>query len=150
MKNTTVWLLNVKGRGFHRCRLIVSRQRNFAARITSYNVCYTKLLRIFFKPYALAKKVRAALGHILQSLELPCAEIFPKQDDLLPKNGKETFGNMVNMPYFGGEGGVSEHRTLFVDDSGNPLSDLPTIIRITSYNVCYTKLLRPLLMYHDC
>ncbi len=90
---------------------------------------------IFFKPYALAKKVRAALGHILQSLELPCAEIFPKQDDLLPKNGKETFGNMVNMPYFGGEGGVSEHRTLFVDDSGNPLSDLPTIIMVSCEQV---------------
>ena len=66
-------------------------------RITSYNVCYTKLLR--FDALALSRYLGGGMG--------------------------------------GGGGGG--------DLAGNPRSDFPDTaewFRITSYNVCYTKLLR--------
>ena len=48
-------------------------------------------------------------------------------------------------------GGVGELDTLFRKDLPVPVAVVDDGRRITSYNVCYTKLLRPILsvMYHN-
>ena len=68
----------------------------------------------------LAAKARLVARHILEEVECPDAEIFPKQDAL---NDKTPYGNFINAPLFGRL--VLEGRTVFVDPNAalTPYSD---------------------------
>ena len=71
-------------------------------RITSYNVCYTKLLREYNVPYGFRSKKVFNEDHLRQSMK------------------------------------ALQNSILFSGDFERILDN----VRITSYNVCYTKLLR--------
>ena len=58
----------------------------------------------------LAAKARLITHHILEEIELPDTEVFPKQDAL---NTSIQYGNFINAPLFGAL--VPEGRTVFVD-----------------------------------
>ena len=98
--------------------------RRERSRITSYNVCYTKLLRIAGCDYwppalqtqieQLQSELQAATAEKVQ-LQNQVAAVTKAKDDLQTQ----------------------------VDDLSRAGRDKSTMIhRITSYNVCYTKLLR--------
>ena len=96
------------------------------SRITSYNVCYTKLLRAFgglFHVHA-HEGAQAVVDDARGDGQAAHAETFIER-----RYGLEPSGPL-------GDGGVDGEQALFqarlVDRMG----------RITSYNVCYTKLLR--------
>lgn len=66
---------------------------------------------IFFtQTGVLASKARLVVRNILNEIEKPNIEIFPKQDEL---NKNICYGNFINAPLFGGK--VPEGRTVFVD-----------------------------------
>jgi len=66
---------------------------------------------IFFEEEAvLARKARQVLRHLLEEIEEPAAEIFPKQDAL---DTNTQYGNFINAPLFGAL--VSQGKTVFVD-----------------------------------
>ncbi|MCX7013942.1 MAG: hypothetical protein NTW86_15555 [Candidatus Sumerlaeota bacterium] len=66
---------------------------------------------VFFQGSGIpAVKARLVARHILEEVECPDAEIFPKQDAL---NGKTPYGNFINAPLFGRL--VLEGRTVFVN-----------------------------------
>ena len=70
---------------------------------------------IFFeKSGVLAAKARTVAKHLLDEIERPGTEIFPKQDSL---SEKSSFGNFINAPLFGKL--VPKQRTIFVDESGS-------------------------------
>ena len=87
-------------------------------RITSYNVCYTKLLRrvdLGAQPLADADRLRLAV--------VVPGNYDPAQGDLFADRlGRQVFG-VCNRQHLGGDDALAG-------------------LRITSYNVCYTKLLR--------
>lgn len=68
----------------------------------------------------LASKARMVMQYILQEIECPHTEVFPKQDVLTPE---KPFGNFINAPLFGGL--VPKGKTVFVDpeDGLRPFSD---------------------------
>ncbi|MCP4704686.1 MAG: hypothetical protein GY865_08760 [candidate division Zixibacteria bacterium] len=73
---------------------------------------------IFFeKDGVLAAKARIVVAQILEEIEVPSTEIFPKQDAI---DSNRTFGNFINAPLFGSL--VLRDRTVFVDtaNSFNP------------------------------
>ena len=84
------------------------------ARITSYNVCYTKLLRIF-----LGTAIDDDVANLVIAQLLFLQSEDPEKDISL----------YINSP-----GGVVT--------AGLAIYDTMQFLRITSYNVCYTKLLR--------
>ena len=88
-------------------------------RITSYNVCYTKLLRSTWV-------VRRCLSRWYMASLVRSPVAFAASDSVFVQ------GSGANNPYATGAG-VPLGQT-------SPNSTSPT--RITSYNVCYTKLLR--------
>jgi hypothetical protein len=57
-----------------------------------------------------ASKARRVVNHILEEIEYPQTEIFPKQDSL---DKHASFGNFINAPLFGGL--VPLGKTVFVD-----------------------------------
>ena len=57
-----------------------------------------------------ARKARVVVGHILEDIEFPETEIFPKQDLL---NSNARYGNFINAPLFGKL--VPKDRTVFID-----------------------------------
>jgi hypothetical protein len=57
-----------------------------------------------------ASKARLVIKSILEEIECPETEIFPKQDSL--QNGN-SFGNYINAPLFGTL--VPKNKTVFVD-----------------------------------
>lgn len=61
-----------------------------------------------------AAKARLVIQHILQEMEYPVPEIFPKQDSL---NTQIQFGNFINAPLFGAL--VPQGKTVFVDPDRN-------------------------------
>jgi hypothetical protein len=66
---------------------------------------------IFFEEEAvLAKKARLVMHHLLNEIEKPEAEIFPKQDSL---DTNTQYGNYINAPLFGTL--VRQGKTVFVD-----------------------------------
>ena len=66
---------------------------------------------IFFeKGGVLAQKARLIVRHILEEIEYPDTEIFPKQDTLI---GNRRFGNFINAPLFGTL--VPKGKTVFID-----------------------------------
>jgi hypothetical protein len=66
---------------------------------------------IFFEEQGvLARKARLVLRHLLNEIEEPGAEIFPKQDSL---DTNTQYGNFINAPLFGAL--VSQGKTVFVD-----------------------------------
>jgi hypothetical protein len=68
----------------------------------------------------LASKARMVVHHILQEIEFPHTEVFPKQDTLTPE---KPFGNFINTPLFGAF--VPKGKTVFVnpDDGLRPFVD---------------------------
>ena len=100
-----------------------------SARITSYNVCYTKLLRL--------------LNHFLETMEKEYSRrlIFTPQalDSLMRYSWPGNVREMENLV---------ERLSIMVEGEQIDVSDIPPQFfvgskpRITSYNVCYTKLLR--------
>lgn len=68
----------------------------------------------------LASKARMVMQHILDEIECPHTEIFPKQDKLTQE---KPFGNFINAPLFGSL--VPKGKTVFVDpeDGLRPFSD---------------------------
>lgn len=60
----------------------------------------------------LARKARLVLRHVLDDINLPRTEIFPKQDCL---HDKSSYGNFINAPLFGRL--VPQGRTLFLSPS---------------------------------
>lgn len=66
---------------------------------------------IFFEERGVkAAKARLVVKHILEEIEHPHIEIFPKQDSL---DTRTSFGNFINAPLFGGL--VPKGKTVFVD-----------------------------------
>jgi len=66
---------------------------------------------IFFDEQgALASKARLVVNQVLEDIEKPDTEVFPKQDAL---NDNVRFGNFINAPLFGGL--VAKGRTVFID-----------------------------------
>ncbi|MBU0717250.1 MAG: hypothetical protein KJ749_03300 [Planctomycetes bacterium] len=66
---------------------------------------------IFFEESGiLAAKARLIVRHLLDEIEHPDTEVFPKQDALDPN---VTYGNFINAPLFGAL--VPQGRTVFVD-----------------------------------
>lgn len=66
---------------------------------------------IFFeKGGVLAQKARSVVQHILEEIEHPETEVFPKQNRL---DGNNRFGNFINTPLFGGL--VPQGKTVFID-----------------------------------
>lgn len=66
---------------------------------------------IFFEEQGvLASKARLVLHHLLDEIEEPSAEIFPKHDAL---DSNIQYGNFINAPLFGAL--VSQGKTVFVD-----------------------------------
>ena len=82
------------------------------ARITSYNVCYTKLLR-FVCPH--------------------CHEVI----DLFKKGGGRQMAEEMGAPFLGAV--PVDPDMVSAGDSGKPIVLAHPDSRITSYNVCYTK-----------
>ena len=58
----------------------------------------------------LAAKARMVVRHILDEIEQPDTEVFPKQDEIA---GNVMFGNFINAPLFGAL--VPNGKTVFVD-----------------------------------
>ena len=66
---------------------------------------------IFFdKQGVIARKARLVVQHILEEIEQPQTEIFPKQDEI---SANMRYGNFINTPLFGGL--VPKGKTVFVD-----------------------------------
>jgi hypothetical protein len=86
---------------------------------------------IFFSEKgAKASKARLVVKHILEEIELPQTEIFPKQNCL---NNGASFGNFINAPLFGGL--APSGKTVFIDPPTlNPYPDqwafLETVKRV--------------------
>ena len=95
-------------------------------RITSYNVCYTKLLRVA----TLIKEVDS-LSHHAATAQFGVEDVSRGAKEI-SQNAEETSANAAKS-----EDGI--------DQVLQAMSDLT---RITSYNVCYTKLLRQMLRPH--
>ena len=140
-------------------------------RITSYNVCYTKLLRIV----GLSSKdsiVSMSLATPLTSCSMLATSLFISSRPIvgLPSNclisnisvlisakpmvGLSSSDSIVSMSLPTPLTSCSIFATSDLISSspivGLPNSCLISNIRITSYNVCYTKLLRPLLNQGIC
>ena len=95
------------------------------SRITSYNVCYTKLLRPYPCPGAIHRPSRRA--RIAQGLGAPGRqEGFSPRGGIVARRGTPPAAFRSFTP-------------------GSPRARRPC--RITSYNVCYTKLLRTMLPF---
>lgn len=61
-----------------------------------------------------ARKARLVLRFLLEEIDCPGVEVFPKQDRL---SGDTSYGNFINAPLFGAL--VPQHRTVFVDPEDN-------------------------------
>jgi hypothetical protein len=67
---------------------------------------------IFFDQSVLAQKPRRVVHHILEEIEQPSVEVFPKQDTL---DDRTPYGNFINAPLFGRL--VPQGRSVFVDSN---------------------------------
>ena len=102
-------------------------------RITSYNVCYTKLLR---EPWSenMREEVEKKLG-------LKAIDIYGLS---------EIIGPGVSMECIEAQHGMHIFEDHFMPEIIDPDTGRVLPIRITSYNVCYTKLLRYLPQIDSC
>ena len=97
------------------------------SRITSYNVCYTKLLRM----------AGPALANLLYGIAIPEGRLpltFVVDEGQIP-----LYYNYENTCRPAPENNPTSLKTIPVEAVQYSLGN-----RITSYNVCYTKLLRPM------
>ena len=156
-------------------RLMTNPTEHFI-RITSYNVCYTKLLRT--TPYFVAGATGTVIGLGAYATGASVTEVLAVTDSgyVTKKNGSSytqisgqsyPSGTNVRMVQLGGYTYLASPDTTFTQYNGNILQVFATIspptmvsvtnvsgisgtatwswkvvARITSYNVCYTKLLR--------
>ena len=124
-------------------------------RITSYNVCYTKLLRVRDLPEPVFEHLRSFSPRDLleEPLGKPFKEMRDKLDDFQPTQWldvveqeldalKQRLADAIDVQVLLAP--IMEARQLLLDELGNfrPGAVLEPLTRITSYNVCYTKLLR--------
>jgi hypothetical protein len=63
----------------------------------------------------LAAKARIVARHILEEIEEPKTEVFPKQDVI---DGSKSYGNFINAPLLGAL--VPQGRTVFIDENLKP------------------------------
>ena len=94
----------------------------------------------FFSKTRPATKVRAMLARWAALLEVPKAEIFPKQNRLLGEPGKKQLGNWINLPYLAGDATVR-----YAFRNGNKLSlpqflDVCEQLRISDAEIAATVL----------
>ena len=97
-------------------------------RITSYNVCYTKLLR-YSRSVAMVKAWVIAKAESLKTRVAGVTKLF--RQEALQAIEKAIPANV----------GITLKHEQFNRYDSNAVAVYAT--RITSYNVCYTKLLRP-------
>ena len=104
----------------------------FLNRITSYNVCYTKLLRgINSSPHYTIAEENHLINYLLQGNSPKVLESFNKIIDNNTKyNLSENSLKELYLQFYNTAIRVINRKNLNIYD------------RITSYNVCYTKLLR--------
>ena len=98
-----------RGMAYYKVKKRKKERKNKENRITSYNVCYTKLLRLLMIPnmYKIAGELLPGVFHVsARAIAASSLSIFGDHQDVM-----------------------AARQTGFA-------------IRITSYNVCYTKLLR--------
>ena len=119
------------------------------SRITSYNVCYTKLLRTNVN-----KLAARAMACITQPRQDQCklGEVVSMKNRLVVLAALLIVGGAIGFAWFSGTTkGGSAWEQLLADskDPGDWVTYGGTFeeqrfskLRITSYNVCYTKLLR--------
>ena len=106
--------------------------RDESPRITSYNVCYTKLLRAFLDS---AKKVLMLGGCALCTIT---HGILGERAEW--KECQEELG--VPIHYYHRDDLTPSLKSIVNEHFPCILAQIGTQYRITSYNVCYTKLLR--------
>ena len=118
----------------------LARSWNFA-RITSYNVCYTKLLRILSDEghqVLLAESAGAARSlRERQRPDLVLLDIWMPDTDGITLLKEWSASGRLSMPVIM----MSGHGTIETAVEATRIGALD-FLRITSYNVCYTKLLR--------
>ena len=107
-------------------------------RITSYNVCYTKLLRMFM--YGAISRLKAddsieqLFYHGRSSISIGYIGVAETCEILAGNQDKQLATEILNF--------ISGKCAEFDKRSNVAFSEYGTPSRITSYNVCYTKLLR--------
>ena len=104
------------------------RSSRIVFRITSYNVCYTKLLRAFDLDYS----HQFSKGELTANTNF--TNYYYKQDQHIVSNYYEDNGSFIETTAFNTLN--EQHTKIFAIRTD--------YARITSYNVCYTKLLRQL------
>ena len=105
-------------------------------RITSYNVCYTKLLRV----YTLATVGDGLCSQIPALLVSTATGIIVTRSATKDSFGQDLSKQMFSQPYVFYILGGMLALVSFIPGLPTPL--MLILARITSYNVCYTKLLR--------
>jgi hypothetical protein len=117
---TWVGVIDVDEDDLHLVASICSRSQHYSltpiierSKSKGYHIWYC------FSDSVAAWKVRAVLGMLLDDIEHPEIEVFPKQDEVRPGS----FGNFINAPLFGKA--VKENRTVFLDPLKNfePIHD---------------------------
>ena len=102
-------------------RFYAGTVRHYDYRITSYNVCYTKLLRVCVDE----DPIRAVKNNISIASMVHVKDFYIRPADCNP-----------------GEGWFPSAAGRYLRGAIAGQGDLDIPARITSYNVCYTKLLR--------
>ena len=98
-------------------------------RITSYNVCYTKLLRTYIFP---GNRPPVKNGLLICKDDGAVVDLLEREENWKEEAGVEYYSGVI-VPGF-----VNAHCHLELSHLHKQLE----ANRITSYNVCYTKLLR--------
>ena len=76
-------------------------------------------LWIFFNPSVPGWLVRLFFQNVIAEYGLPSCEIFPKEEHVLDTPaGMPRFGSSVTLPFWGGDRGVKDGRTVFLDAEG--------------------------------
>ena len=119
----------------------VSWEYSAEIRITSYNVCYTKLLRVLLGGLVLSHWV---LDLVVHRPDLPLLPGVATKVGLGLWNSVAATMVVEGLIFIGGVW-LYQRATEAVNGKGRwGFLGLVAFLRITSYNVCYTKLLRPL------
>ena len=114
---------------------------SFSIRITSYNVCYTKLLRFYYlRNWHLWKSLKKdeiiVIDTYFTDETYPLAVRYKGKEKIKTKLGEIECLKFMPVVITGRVFKSKDDMTIWFSNDAN------FIPRITSYNVCYTKLLR--------